>query len=279
MPILQRALRLERGLQRIQEQHLGQEVDLRQTVAGFTVAVQRVYADANRIVIGYTVSGPADIAFNIFSPIDTALTDQEGREYPTHSGIGTGMEGDTGGYVLSFDAGVPSQAPERLQLRLVTDIMGLPSTPVAQGERPCAGPFNFSVRVIPGRVMDAPQTVEAEGTRITLKRAVVTPSETRLVLHVSLAPGADGGVKREWEPIAKLQVSDAAPDMQRLVPGVGHFGGMGRQQGEDYDYRIPYPLYDCRGEWTLTVSELVGLSRNGGQVRLSGPWVLRFTVP
>ena len=127
--------------------------------------------------------------------------------------------------------------------------------------------------------MDAPQTVEAEGTRITLKRAVVTPSETRLVLHVSPAPGADGGVKREWEPIAKLQVSDAAPDVQRLVPGVGHFGGMGRQQGEDYDYRIPYPLYDCRDEWTLTVSELVGFGRNGGQVRLSGPWVLRFTVP
>ena len=136
VPILQRALRLERGLQRIQEQHLGQEVDLRQIVAGFTVAVQRVYADANRIVIGYTVSGPADIAFNNFSPIDTVLTDQEGREYPTHSGIGAGMEGDTGGYVLSFDAGVLSQAPERLQLRLVTEIMGLPSTPVAQAPSP-----------------------------------------------------------------------------------------------------------------------------------------------
>lgn len=133
--------------------------------------------------------------------------------------------------------------------------------------------------VIPGRVLDAPQTVQAEGTRITLRWAVVTPSETRLVLHVIPAPSTDGGVEREWEPIAKLQVSDAAPDVQRLTPEAGHFGGGGQQQGEDYDYRIPYPLYDCRGEWTLPVSELVGFGRNGGQVRLSGPWVLRFAVP
>jgi len=243
--------------------------------------VQRVYADANRIVIGYTVSGPAGVAFNNFLPIDTTLTDQEGREYPGHSGVGAGMEGDTGGYVLCFDAGVLPQAPERLALRLVTAVMGLPATPAAQGERPRAGPFTFafSVPVIPGRVMDTPQTVEAEGTRITVKRAVVTPSETRLILQVSPAPDADGGVERQWEPIAKLQVSDAASEVQRLAPEAGHFGGMGRQQGEDYDYRIPYPLADCQGEWTLTVSELVGFGRNGGQVRLSGPWVLRFVVP
>jgi len=41
------------------------------------------------------------------------------------------------------------------------------------------------------------------------------------------------------------------------------------------------PLYDQRGEWTLTVTELVGfdLAGPGEQTRLAGPWVIRFRVP
>lgn len=103
-----------------------------------------------------------------------------------------GMEGDAGGYVF-FDGGVLPQTPDRLQLRLVTDVVGLPSTPVPQEERPRAGPFTFglSVRVIPGRIVDTPQRVEAEGTAIALKRIAVTPSETRIALHLSPAPGRD----------------------------------------------------------------------------------------
>ena len=281
VPILQRAFQQERGLQRIELQRLGQEIDLRQTVGGFTIALQRVYADANRIVIGYTVSGPAGLEFNNFLLTGFTLTDQEGREYPIHSGVGAGMEGDTGGYVFSFDAGVLPQTPDRLRLRLVTDVMGFPRTPSPQEERPRAGPFtfDFSVPVIPGRVMASPQTAKVDGTRITLQRVVVTPSETRIVLQLSPAPEAGGSVEREWAPIVDLQVSDAAPQVQRMAPDVGRFGGFGQWQGGVYDYRIPYPLYDCRGEWTLTVHELVGFARGEGQVRLAGPWLFRFTVP
>ncbi len=41
------------------------------------------------------------------------------------------------------------------------------------------------------------------------------------------------------------------------------------------------PLYDQRGEWTLTVTELVGfdLAQPGEQTRLAGPWVFHFRVP
>jgi hypothetical protein len=36
---------------------------------------------------------------------------------------------------------------------------------------------------------------------------------------------------------------------------------------------------DASGEWTLQIDELVGLGAGSGQVRLQGPWTLRFTVP
>ena len=55
------------------------------------------------------------------------------------------------------------------------------------------------------------------------------------------------------------------------------------ETGEEgcYCYGFLAPLYDQRGEWTLTVTELVGfdLAGQGEQTRLAGPWVFRFRVP
>jgi len=48
-----------------------------------------------------------------------------------------------------------------------------------------------------------------------------------------------------------------------------------------YCYSFFAPLYDQQGEWTLTVTELVGFdpAGPGEQTRLAGPWVFRFHVP
>lgn len=48
-----------------------------------------------------------------------------------------------------------------------------------------------------------------------------------------------------------------------------------------HDYGFLAPLYDQQGEWTLTVTELVGfdLAQPWGQTRLASPWVFRFHVP
>jgi hypothetical protein len=55
------------------------------------------------------------------------------------------------------------------------------------------------------------------------------------------------------------------------------------ETGEEGCYSCDFfaPLYDQRGEWTLTVTELVGfdLAQPWGQTRLAGPWVFRFHVP
>jgi len=48
-----------------------------------------------------------------------------------------------------------------------------------------------------------------------------------------------------------------------------------------YGHGFLAPLYDQRGEWTLTVTELVGfdLAPPYEQTRLAGPWAFRFRVP
>ena len=48
-----------------------------------------------------------------------------------------------------------------------------------------------------------------------------------------------------------------------------------------YGHGFLAPLYDQRGEWTLTVTELVGfdLAPPYEQTRLAGPWVFHFRVP
>src|SRR5687768_8068425 len=57
-PLLSSVFQLEQGLQHIDESKLGQEVYLSQTINGWTMTVERIYADDNRVVIGYTATGP-----------------------------------------------------------------------------------------------------------------------------------------------------------------------------------------------------------------------------
>ncbi len=60
-PLLERSLdRVQEhnaGLQYVRDNNMYQEVDLSQTIDGYTIHVERVYADANRILVGYTLSG------------------------------------------------------------------------------------------------------------------------------------------------------------------------------------------------------------------------------
>ena len=146
---------------------------------------------------------------------------------------------------------------------------------------------------IPGRVAEVNQTVEAAGVTVRLERVVVTPSETRVI--VCFEP-PDGG-QREWAPILTLE----AGNEQHVAATVSR---PFYESGQEGCYRSSFlaSLHDQRGEWTLTVSELVGedISRLESQIlrqadsavvemdaveatefqtRLAGPWVFRFRVP
>jgi hypothetical protein len=64
----------------IVKQDLGREINLSQTVDGYTVSVRRVYADRDRIVIGYAAVGPPGRELEIdFGGAGPTFTDAEGN--------------------------------------------------------------------------------------------------------------------------------------------------------------------------------------------------------
>jgi hypothetical protein len=159
------------------------------------------------------------------------------------------------------------------------------------GEREAiVGPFtfDFSVPFTPGRVADMNQTVEAAGVAMRLQRVVVTPSETRAILCFE-PPDGD---PREWIPIITL---DAANEQD--LAGIAE--SLPTEKEGCYRCSFLASLQGQRGEWTLTVTELVGedigrlesyiasqadptvvsLDAAEFQTRLAGPWVFRFRVP
>lgn len=119
---------------------------------------------------------------------------------------------------------------------------------------------------------DAP----ADGIAITVERVVTTPSETRVYLRFQ-APAVARQAGWEVRSIA-IQDPDSPPTQQ---------GGTRALPDGGVVISFTNPLYDKRGEWTLTIGELWALvppdradDRHGFvQVRLNGQWVYRFTMP
>ena len=297
-PAVGRLFQQESGLQHIEQAGLVQELDLSQTVDEVTVTLERAYADANRIVVGFTIKGPTG---QRYEARHLTLTDASGAVFPGTVGYGVSGQSDIlkvslppgeGAHVLAFDAAAVIGVPKELDLRLVMeaeelvlplDAPGLSPTssdspaeppesmvvelqPMPEGATVGPFTFDFSVPFIPGHAIEVQHTVEAAGVAVRLERIVVTPSETRAFLCFD-PPDGDG---KEWIPIVTL---DAADESVATVYETGEEGC--------YSCDFFVPLCDQRGEWTLTVTELVGfdLTPPWGQTRLAGPWVFRFRVP
>ncbi len=296
-PVIGQVFRMLPGWQHVEERHLAQELNLSQTLDGVTVTLERVYADANEIIIGYTVKGLADQKIHLSQ---ARLSDKQGTVFPELAGAGvTGasellglqLPPGEGAYVTAFDASAVKGTPSSLHLQLTMHLAKLvpvdqastpPSEPSASTtvatvmtmrEEKVGGPFifDFSVPFIPGQTVEVQQEVETAGITMKLERVVITPSETRAIL--CFEPPDD----IEWTLLADL---DAGDGQEVPTSFVSRLNGSG---GEDC-HRISYldSLTGRAGLWTLTVTELVGtdLSKQPSEdVRLAGPWVFRFHVP
>jgi hypothetical protein len=300
-PAVGRLFQQEPGLQHVEEADLVQELDLSQTVNSVTVTLERAYADANRIAVGYSVKDRDGQRYHT-DPL--TLTDADGTVFPGTTGLGAagksaifGIELPPGeeANVLCFDAAAVEGAPAELDLRLVVEVteLVLPTDTEGPSPTPAGSPakpgepiavelepmppgdtvgtftFDFSVPFIPGRVAEVDQTVEAAGVAVTLQRMVVTPSETRATLRFD----PPGDVETRWTSIVKLKAPGDVRSRSRFYSVA--------DDSPVHTYGFLAPLYDRRGEWTLTVNELVGteLVPPYENVRLTGPWVFRFRVP
>jgi len=120
--------------ERLQQVDLGrtQSLDLSQTIGGVTVTLEWAYADAQRVLVGYTVRSSDGRRFDPYHP---ALTDAAGQALLWQGGYGLTGRSDllqealppgAGTFVEIFEyARRSSPLPEMLRLRFVTYVQEL----------------------------------------------------------------------------------------------------------------------------------------------------------
>lgn len=339
-PTLGRFFGLTGGGEHVGESALAEDVKLAQTIDGFTVAVDYVYADHNQLLVGINVEGEAGLAAAVrvawlglahddstvfpWRYVETpcvVLEDGKGgvcskrligpqeslaspplEPQPTTNAAWWAAQAwglSDPRRVLVFDAPLQGMTSDSLRLRLLVHLQPAQLDPLdadrlrdlVQG-RPDAGTvkepvsgdflvrpfvFEFDASLAAGRRMELHQTVAAAGVRITLEEVLVTPSLTRLVLHIEPP-----------EPLA-----DAVPVVVLRTPVTVITGSPGTVSGQmnmdlytpqdgTWILTVPEFLGDDRGEWMLFIAELTdpsGLMDLGLGEHLPGPWVFSFTVP
>ncbi|GHO56353.1 DUF4179 domain-containing protein [Ktedonobacter robiniae] len=196
-----------------------------QVIDGYTVTLEKGYADANRIIVGFIVTYPHGIDPKTWN---TSFVGS-GREVvnlKTSSGQSLSLLGTTNGLdggnpkaakegiAMAFDGATIQGKPARLPLNLTLGAeCGLVNSQYGCKQTLT---YNFTLPFHQGRVLNLHQTVTANGHRLTLERVVVTPSEARVYVRwlkgdleqpAFVLPGGPAGPATYTQPVYDLQLS------------------------------------------------------------------------
>ena len=272
----------------VEEAGLAQALDLSQTTGDVTVRLERVYADGNVVLVGFTVSGPEDRYFTHRNELET----DNGLNLPMMFSMGVvpGSEMVMGewrpseriAFIAGFDASLITEEPSSLSLRLDIKISDSPLPEEIQSSIDSFS-FYFSVPFNIAKTVEVEQTVEKSGTAITLERIDITPWATKAVFRFSHDEDNSGS------PIIALTLPDGKSEMESF----------GRSMDESSEYRSYFngDFTTQHGKWTITIRELilspdlsemtetdiggqkVLIGESSGDNRLTGPWIFHFNVP
>jgi hypothetical protein len=281
----EQAFRVNGIPERIVTGGLARDVKISREAGGFVVSVRKVYADPNRILLGYTISGPRGRAFRAITawgryddrparrvaqaPI---LTDARGRELPGASGEAPAEAPGLAAYMLSYDATGLEAAGGRVPVRL--RIGKLTALEIRRAREPrevvIQGPlvFDLVIPVTRGRVSEPRRSVEAGGRTATLERAVSAPTGIRVWLR-GAGPDAEVTLRVGGEEY-RLAPPEGQATPSRWAPNSRWEYVTGALRGEE------------RGPWTLLVRPRVEAPEGAGPSTFGhpgGPWEFRLAVP
>ncbi|MDQ2915191.1 MAG: DUF4179 domain-containing protein [Chloroflexota bacterium] len=266
LPLLEQLWAGDHGLAYVSRAGLARDLNLTQTVSGVTVQLQRGYADANRVVVGYTVEFPQSTPGGGTPMLgDPTLKDDAGRQYP---GLASSFAGGSalGAQVINFAASDTSLVSRDIAFELTIPriLAGGASPSVSQA---VTGPwvFRFTLTSASGRAVEPALSATTGDLRLTFTRVVVAPSATRFDYRItSVAAGRD------------LTGSIGLIVDGKNVSGAGHC---------ERDGRCFFVATESLLEReTLTLDEVTIIAdvqpttgtseRNPAQARLKGPFVL-----
>lgn len=231
-------------------------------VDGYTLTIQKAYADSNQVVIGYTVQVPPGgiEPFFKFGEGQAMLTTEQGMDLPQITGASNDPTNGTNGNVYIFDAGGIQNNPKELHLRLTIPYSG-------QGRPPSqiSGhlSFSFAVPFHPGRVINLHQSVTAKGVTATLERVVITSTSVRAYISGLGKRNSYGGIRFD------LSIGKQKDDSSIASTGPGEWY---------VDFARPSVAFDGHTQWTLLIQIIQLPSTSGGKITLVPAWTFHFVV-
>ena len=255
--------------------------DLQATDAGYTLKLERAYADLNQVVVFITVEGLAaprstdGVQIDHFNVYEAILRDPEGQRPDVATAI-TGVEPGLGAAVESFHFETPTAAAGTYQLTITSIGYGADGPDCL---KPCVNdhiagswPFEFELPEAPGTVVsaDVSDTVGTASLHLTELRVTPTMISARIALFVDDKPVAywmgpyptirHNGTSYEINASQHVLIADPEKGPEMVFSSRG---------GTD----------EAAGDWEIEIPELDYGMTNAEQTHLGGPWKLRVTVP
>ncbi|MDQ2807111.1 MAG: hypothetical protein M3Z04_09415 [Chloroflexota bacterium] len=279
-----------------------------QTHNGYTIAVQPLAADANQVVLSYTVKIDPALTGTPDAVMVATLHDSSGATLLLLNQPWTARPGYP--QQLQFDGGGRTDLPANwaVQLTITLEkppiftpqlppppptgvILGAPpftplptqprvvpptSTAAPDPHYPTVGPpFQFALTVPVDRRVRAglgPASATVNGVMVTLERVTVTDSQARIVLRPSVPGEAPASVDLLNLRLDWDQKSSSLP----FGAGSPHLAPDGT-----FIWFQPGALLQQQGVWILTVQDATVMHNKPGVPGdvVTGPWTLRFALP
>jgi Domain of unknown function (DUF4179) len=261
--------------QKFSDYHQSKSID------GYTITIQKVYADANRVIIGYTDKTPDGRHLeDKFAILSSKLITEQGAELQPTNGL-SDVEGISSS-LLNFDASNIQGTPKELHLHLTIPYGSRSQSTAFHAEGNLT--FDFSVPFHSGNVVNINRSITARGKPVTeqitymingkkvqipvmtlnghtatLKRVVITSSETRAYI-TGFGSGAslDGNINLLFKITTNGRIYNAL---------------MVQTASDVWEVNFDYPsLVSKKGMWTLTIQQALP------QMDIGPIWNFKFDV-
>ena len=273
------------------------DINMRETIEGISVTVDRAYFDSNRVGVEYTVTGlPQSLSMSqllpkgsrLFQP-EAALMDAGDPRVRFRSAGGSGVRADsqingmevpsdTTKGVVGFDVTRAQANASGMRLLFVVSVVeSVHDGNVFRQER-AIGPFEFHIEVpfVPStetRAIKVGSTVEVSGVSVKLEEVTITPAEVTALIRVDRSPEqrlAGLRPRRVALVVPGEWPSDRPKPSAYVVTTLGDVP-------DNFLARFN-PNWEVKpGEWRLKVEYFTG--HDDLDEGLKGPWIFDFQVP
>jgi hypothetical protein len=252
----------------------GQPLGMTQVVDGFSVTLERAYADGAQAMVAVSTRDTANRGWQVEARGIT-LSDTSGIDWQMATGLGAPGSATDAAELVWYRAA--SLAPPGTRtFHVVVGAVAVGGAPDEHGDPwrtiDVNAEFTFQLTVAGGVDVTANVSDQHHGVTATLDRAMISPSIVRLDLRLAGLAGEPS----DWSPILTVQHAGQTIEMESAAAQIGSTSlTVYTKAGVD----------DPSGDWIVTISEVVDLSTSESpspeatQVRLRGPWVLHFSAP